>query len=346
MKKFVSLLMAALLLISLLSVASAEEVVNLFNWYDYMDPAVLELFTEETGIKVNCMYFTENEDMMIALRTSPGSYDVVVPSDYCVERMIKEGLIQEINFENVPNFTYIREDLRNADYDPEGKYTVPFMWGTLGILFDTNKVSAEDASSWKILWDEQYADQIFMMLSLRDAMLIGLKLNGYSANSTDIKELNAAKNSLLEQKPLVKAYYVDETKDAMIKGEAALAVVYSGDALYAMDGNEDLDYVVPVEGSNIWIDPLVIPADAKNKENAEKLIDFLCRPDIAQRNCEYIFYSSPNAGAIELMGEEYTENSTINPSDEVVERCGFYHDLDDTTLALYNNMWGQVLNAR
>lgn len=346
MKKFVSLLMAALLLISLLSVASAEEVVNLFNWYDYMDPAVLDLFTEETGIKVNCMYFTENEDMMIALRTSPGSYDVVVPSDYCVERMIKEGLIQEINFENVPNFTYIREDLRNADYDPEGKFTVPFMWGTLGILFDTNKVSAEDASSWKILWDEQYADQIFMMLSLRDAMLIGLKLNGYSANSTDIKELNDAKNSLLEQKPLVKAYYVDETKDAMIKGEAALAVVYSGDALYAMDGNEDLDYVVPVEGSNIWIDPLVIPADAKNKENAEKLIDFLCRPEIAQMNCEYIFYSSPNQGAIDLMGEEYTENETINPSDEVIARCEFYHDLDDKTLNLYNTFWDQVKNAK
>lgn len=346
MKKFVSLLMAALLLISLFSVASAEEVVNLFNWYDYMDPAVLDLFTEETGIKVNCMYFTENEDMMIALRTSPGSYDVVVPSDYCVERMIKEGLIQEINFENVPNFTYIREDLRNADYDPEGKFTVPFMWGTLGILFDTNKVSAEDASSWKILWDEQYADQIFMMLSLRDAMLIGLKLNGYSANSTDIKELNAAKNSLLEQKPLVKAYYVDETKDAMIKGEAALAVVYSGDALYAMDGNEDLDYVVPVEGSNIWIDPLVIPADAKNKENAEKLINFLCRPEIAQMNCEYIFYSSPNQGAIDLMGEEYTENETINPSDEVIARCEFYHDLDDKTLSLYNTFWDQVKNAK
>ncbi len=346
MKKFVSLLMAALLLISLLSVASAEEVVNLFNWYDYMDPAVLDMFTDETGIKVNCMYFTENEDMMIALRTSRGSYDLVVPSDYCVERMIKEELIQEINFDNIPNFAYIREDLRNADYDPEGKFTVPFMWGTLGILFDTTKVSAEDASSWKILWDEQYADQIFMMLSLRDAMLIGLKVNGYSANSADIKELNEAKNSLLEQKPLVKAYYVDETKDAMIKGEAALAVVYSGDALYAMDGNEDLDYVVPMEGSNIWIDPLVIPADAKNKENAEKLIDFLCRPDIAQMNCEYIFYSSPNQGAIDLMGEEYTENETINPSDEVIARCEFYHDLDDKTLSLYNTFWDQVKNAK
>lgn len=326
--------------------AGAEEVVNLYNWYDYMDETVLEQFTEETGIKVNCMYFTQNEDMMIQLRVSPGSYDVVIPSDYCVERMITEGLIQEINFDNVPNFSYIMESLKGADYDPDNSYTVPFMWGTVGILYDSTRVNADEVKTWEVLWDEKYADEIIMMDSLRDMMMVGLIATGHDLNSSSAVELKEARDKLLAQKDLVQAYYVDETKDKMVKGEAKLALVYSGDALYAIDLNEDLAYCVPDEGSNIWIDPMVIPATAKNKENAEKLINFLCRPDIAQRNCEYIYYSSPNAGAIELMGEWYTENETMNPSEEVIARCSFYHDLDDTTLRLYNTFWSQVKNAR
>ncbi len=344
MKKWMALFLAVVMFLSMVSFASAQEVVNLYNWFDYMDPEVLKIFEDETGIQVNCMYFTQNEEMLVSMRANEGAYDVVVPSDYMVERMIKEGLIQEINMDNVPNFTYIKENLKHADYDPESKYTVPFMWGTLGILYDTTRVSEEEVTTWKVLWDEKYANEIIMMNSLRDTMGIGLIMNGYSMNSADRKELKAALDILREQKPLVKAYYVDETKDMMMNGEAALAVVYSGDALYAMDGNENLDYAVPEEGSNIWIDPFVIPTSAKNKENAEKLINFLCRPDIAQMNCEYIYYSSPNQGAIDLMGEEYTENSTINPSDEVIARCEFYHDLDDKTLSLYNNYWEKVLS--
>ncbi len=344
MKKWMALFLAVVMFLSMVSFASAQEVVNLYNWFDYMDPEVLKIFEDETGIQVNCMYFTQNEEMLVSMRANEGAYDVVVPSDYMVERMIKEGLIQEINMDNVPNFSYIKENLKHADYDPESKYTVPFMWGTLGILYDTTRVSEEEVTTWKVLWDEKYANEIIMMNSLRDTMGIGLIMNGYSMNSADRKELKAALDILREQKPLVKAYYVDETKDMMMNGEAALAVVYSGDALYAMDGNENLDYAVPEEGSNIWIDPFVIPTSAKNKENAEKLINFLCRPDIAQMNCEYIYYSSPNQGAIDLMGEEYTENSTINPSDEVIARCEFYHDLDDKTLSLYNNYWEKVLS--
>lgn len=344
MKKWMALFLAVVMFLSMVSFASAQEVVKLYNWFDYMDPEVLKIFEDETGIKVECMYFTQNEEMLVSMRANVGAYDVVIPSDYMVERMIKEGLIQEINMDNVPNYAYIKENLKHADYDPESKYTVPFMWGTLGILYDTTRVSEDEVTTWKVLWDEKYANDIIMMNSLRDTMGIGLIMNGYSMNSSDRKELKAALDILREQKPLVKAYYVDETKDMMMNGEAALAVVYSGDALYAMDGNENLDYAVPEEGSNIWIDPFVIPTHAKNKENAEKLINFLCRPDIAQMNCEYIYYSSPNQGAIDLMGEEYTENSTINPSDEVIARCEFYHDLDDKTLSLYNNYWEKILS--
>lgn len=346
MKKL-SVLLVLVLCCSLLAVlpASAEEVVNVYNWYDYMDESVFDLFTEETGIRVNKMYFTTNEDMMVQVRVSPGAYDLVFPSDYCVERMVEEGLITKINFDNIPNASYTSKWLLNPGYDPSNEYTVPFMWGTVGILYNTTMVE-EPVESWGILWNEKYADSIFMMDSIRDTMGITLKYLNYSMNTRNLVELKAATDKLIEQKKLVKAYGVDEIKDKMVAGEAALAVMWSGDALYAMDLNEDLAYVVPMEGSNIWVDPMVIPATAKNKENAEKLIDFLCRPEIAQMNCEYIWYSSPNTGAIELMGDEYIENDTINPSQEVIARCEWFHDIPDNFLTVYNTFWGQVKNAK
>ena len=347
MKKLIALLTLVSLLAAVmpLSAFAADEVVNVYNWYDYMDESVFEQFEEETGIHVNKMYFTTNEDMMVQVRVSPGAYDLVFPSDYCVERMISEGMLAEINMDNIPNFTNVAENLRNPDYDPEQKYSVPFMWGTVGILYNTKMVD-EPVDSWSILWNEKYSDSIFMLDSIRDTLGVTLKYLGYSMNSRDLLQLNEAANKLIEQKPIVKAYYVDETKDKMVAGEAALAVVYSGDALYSMELNEDLAYSVPMEGSNIWIDPMVIPATAKNKENAEKLIDFLCRPDIAQKNCEYIWYSSPNAAAIELMGEDYTENPTINPPQEVIDRCEFFHDIPDDFLSVYNSFWTKVKNAK
>ena len=346
MKKL-SLVLALVLCLSVFMVpcASAEEVVNVYNWYDYMDESVFDLFTQETGIKVNKMYFTTNEDMMVQVRVSPGAYDLVFPSDYCVERMLAEGLITEINFDNIPNASQISPWLMNPGYDPENKYSVPFMWGTVGILYNTTMVD-EPVDSWGVLWNEKYAKNIFMMDSIRDTMAVALKYLGYSLNTRNLAELKAATDKLIQQKKLVKAYGVDEIKDKMAAGEAALAVMWSGDALYAMDLNEDLAYAVPKEGSNIWVDPMVIPATAKNKENAEKLINFLCRPEIAQMNCEYIWYSSPNAGAIQLMGEEYTENSTINPGQDVIDRCEWFHDIPDNFLTVYNTLWGQVKNAK
>jgi len=346
MKKM-ALVLSLILVCSLALIpgASAEEVVNVYNWYDYMDERVFDMFTQETGIKVNKMYFTTNEDMMVQVRVSPGAYDLVFPSDYCVERMIAENLLAEINYDNVPNAKYTSEWLLNPGYDPDNKYSVPFMWGTVGILYNTTMVE-EPVESWGILWDETYADNIFMMDSIRDTMGITLKYLGYSLNTRDPKQLQEATQKLIAQKPLVKAYGVDEIKDKMALGEAALAVMWSGDALYAMDQNEDLAYAVPMEGSNIWVDPMVIPATAKNKENAEKLIDFLCRPEIAQMNCEYIWYSSPNTGAIQMMGEEYTENLTINPTQDVIDRCEWFNDIPENFMTIYNALWSQVKNAK
>jgi len=267
----------------------SANVVNVFNWEDYIAPEVLTLFEEETGIHVNYMCFTTCEDMIVQVEANPGAFDVCFPSDYIIQRMVEKDMLAEINFDNVPNAdprspqTCQTLDflLESPSFDPDIKYHVPYMWGTVGILYNTTMIP-EPEDSWHILWDEQYQHNVFMMDSVRDSFGITLRYLGESVNSLDIPALFAARDKLVEQKQMgvVKAYQVDETKDKMVAGEAALAVVWSGDAMYAIDLNEDLDYFVPSEGSNVWVDGAVIPKTAKNKENAEAFINFLCRPTL------------------------------------------------------------------
>lgn len=346
MKKILAALLTLCLLLP--AAAMAQEVVNVFNWEDYIDESVLQQFEEETGIHVNYMCFTQNEDMIVQVEANPGAFDVVFPSDYIAERLLNKGLLAEINFDNIPNFQYTAENLLNPSYDPDNAHSVPYMWGTVGILYNTELVT-EPVDSWGILFDEKYQNDVFMMDSMRDSIGLALRYLGYSMNSNNFGELNAAKELLIAQKRsgVVKAYQMDEIKDKMVAGEAALAVMYSGDAQYSIDLNDKLAYAVPKEGSNIWTDCMVIPASAKNKENAEKLINFLCRPDIAQKNCEYIWYSSPNTAAIEAMGEIYTGNPVMNPSEETVAGCEYYHDLEaSTALVIWNALWQEVKNAK
>ena len=345
MKKFLSVLL--LLAMLLPSFAMADQVVNVFNWEDYIDESVLEMFTRETGIKVNYMNFTTVEDMIVQVEANPGQFDLCFPSDYIIERMIKKDMLAEINFDNVPNAVQTIPYLQSPAYDPDNKYSVPYLWGTVGILYNTTMVD-EPIVSWDIMWDTKYANNVFMLDSIRDSMGITLKYLGYSLNTHDIPAIMAAKLKLIEQKTsgVVKAYQVDETKDKMVAGEAALALVWSGDAQYAIDLNSDLAYAVPEEGSNVWVDGMVIPKDAKNKENAEKLIDFLCRPEIAKMNCEYVRYASPNAGAIELMGDVYTSNPVQNAPEELLAKCEFFNDIAPTFLSVYEAMWMEVKNTK
>jgi len=345
MKKILSVLLLLVLLLP--SAALADEVVNVFNWEDYIDEAVLEIFTQETGIKVNYMNFTTVEDMIVQVEANPGAFDLCFPSDYIIERMIKKDMLAEINYANVPNAAQTIPFLQNPAYDPDQKYSVPYLWGTVGILYNTAMVD-EPVESWSIMWDSKYANNVFMLDSIRDSMGVTLKYLGYSMNTQDIPAIMAAKQKLIEQKQsgVVKAYQVDETKDKMVAGEAALALMWSGDAQYAIDLNPDLAYAVPQEGSNVWVDGMVIPKDAKNKENAEKLIDFLCRPDIAKMNCEYVRYACPNAGAIELMGEEYTGNPVQNAPEDVLNKCEFFNDIEPAFLSVYEAMWMEVKNTK
>ena len=346
MKKILALLIIACMLVPAVSFAENAGVVNIFNWEDYIDEQTLELFTAETGIKVNYMKFTTNEDMLVQVEATPSAFDVVFPSDYCVERMISKGLLEKIDFANVPNASEILPELRNASYDPTGEYSLPYMWGTVGILYNKTMVT-EPVDSWAILWNIQYKNSVFMMDSIRDTMGITLKYIGESMNTREPIALEKAKELLIQQKQagIVKAYQVDETKDKMVAGEAALALMWSGDAQYAIDLNEKLDYVVPKEGSNVWVDAMVIPKGAKNKSNAEAFINFMSRPDIAKLNCEAIWYSSPNAGAIELMGDEYKNNPVMNPSPEVVQRCEYFNDIQDF-IEIYNALWLDIKSAK
>ena len=322
----------------------AADKVIVYNWGEYIDPEVIDMFEEETGITVVYEEFETNESMYPKVQAGAVSYDVVCPSDYMIQRMIENDLLAEINFDNIPNIKNIGEQYmkQSQGFDPENKYSVPYCLGTVGILYNKTMVD-EAVDSWSILWDEKYTDQILMQNSVRDAFGIALKYCGYSLNSTDLDELEEAKELLMKQKPLVQAYVVDQVRDKMISNEAAIGVIYSGEAIYTQSENPDLEYVIPKEGSNVWIDSWVIPKNAQNKENAEAFINFLCRPDIAKMNFDYITYSTPNVQARELIEDEAIRNSTIAfPDASELNRCETYNYLGTKFDNIYNALWREI----
>lgn len=336
------LLVVLVLTISIVSVGCGQEkpVLNVYNWGDYIDPDVIKDFEEEFNIKVNYSTFTTNEDMYVKLKSGGTSYDVAFPSDYMIEKMIKEDMLLKIDMNNIPNYKNIDDKFKKLDFDPNDEYSVPYMWGTFGIIYNKNVVK-DKVDSWNILWDEKYSDQILMLDSQRDSIAVALKKLGYSMNSRDLNELEKAKEELVKQKPLLLAYVGDEVKDMMIGEEAALAVVWSGDAVYMMRENANLDYVIPKEGSNLWFDNIVIPKTCKNKKDAELFIDFLCRPDIAARNTEYIGYSTPNKEALKELPKEITEDKVAYPSDEEIDNCEIFNDPGEFVKE-YDRIWTEV----
>ena len=345
MKKFLSALMIlSLAVLAAAPPASANVTLNVYNWGDYIDLDTLDQFTARTGIRINYEVFETNEDMYTKLKRSATSYDLVFPSDYMIERMIREQMLLPIDMSAMPNAEkYTDPRFLHQVYDPEQAYSVPYTWGTLGILYNTAMVP-EAPTSWDVLWDEAYANDILMLNSARDTIGAALKRLGYSLNSVDPGELEEAKQSLIEQSPLVLAYVVDEVKDKMIAGEAALALVWSGDAQYSMDENPDLDYVVPYEGSNLFFDAMCVPVNSKNPAEAQMLIDFLCEPEIAMQNYLYVGYAIPNLGAIALLGEAYTDSMVSNPPQEVLDRCEVFRHLGDD-VKLYDRIWTEIITS-
>ena len=342
-KKLISLISATILISSSLigcvsNKSESNKVINVFNCGDYIDEELISKFEEETGYKVEYSTYDTNEIMYSKIKSGSNKYDLVFPSDYMVEKMINEGMAEKINFDNIPNYKYIDEKFKNLSYDPNNEYSVPYMWGTIGIIYNPEVVK-EEVKSWDILWNKKYDKEIIMFNSVRDTMAIALSKLGYSMNSTNPEEIKQAADILIEQKPIVKAWFVDQVKDAMINDEAALATVWSGDANYIISENPKLEYVVPEEGSNKWFDAMVIPKDAPNKEGAEAFINFLTDPENSLQNVDYIQYYTPNWKTYEMLDDEVKESY---PTDEILDKCEVFKDLDRDSLKIYDDEWIRI----
>ncbi len=318
-----------------------KETLMVYNWGDYIDPQVLDDFEAEFNVDVIYEEFATNEDMYVKIKAGASNYDVAIPSDYMINKMIKEDLLLPINFENVPNYDLIDAKYKDWSFDPENTYSVPYMWGTIGIIYNTTMVD-EPVTSWEILWDEKYEKNMYMLNSQRDTLAVAQEILGISLNSTDEQELEQAKQLLIEQKPLVSSYVGDEVKDLMVGGNAALALVWSGDAVTMSAQNPDLEYVIPEEGSNYWVDSMVIPVTSQNPELAEQFINYMCRTDVALKNAEYIGYNTPQVEVFEQLPEELTSDENFYPTEEILNNCEVFEDLGDAQ-PLYDRIWTEIL---
>lgn len=347
MKK-IKLIVLCIIVVSIVLVAAgcgeSKPKLNVYNWGDYIDTDVLDQFEEEFNVDVVYDTFATNEDLYVKLKQGGSNYDVIFPSDYMIERMLREKLLVKIDKNNITNLDKVGESYLNHEYDPNNEYSVPYMWGTLGIIYNKSNVS-EPLTSWTDLWNPKYEGQIVMLNSQRDSLAVALLKLGYSMNTRDINELEQAKDELIAQKPLVKAYMGDEVKDAIISGEADIAVVYSGDAVAMIRENPELEYVIPSEGTNLWFDAMVIPSTTQNKDLAEKFIDFMTRPDIAVKNAEYIGYSSPIPEAVALLPEEVQNDPDAYPSAEVLQKTEVFKDPMDI-IQEYDRIWTEITSQQ
>lgn len=323
---------------------SSKEKIVVANWAEYIDPEVIDSFEEETGIDVVYEEFDTNESIYPKLELGTSDYDLICPSDYMISKMIENKLLQKINFSNIENYKNIDEIYieKSKGFDPTNEYSIPYCWGTVGILYN-KKMIKEPVDSWNILWDEKYTDDILMQASVRDAFMVALSRDGKSINTKNEDELKHARDELIKQKPIVQAYVIDQVRDKMIGEEAALGVIYSGEAIYTKRANNNLEYVIPKEGSNLWIDSWVIPKSAKNVSGAEKFLNYLCDGEVAYKNFEYITYSTPNKVAKEMITDEDIKNSIAAfPTKEQLKNCHTFEYLGKEKEALYANYWNEV----
>lgn len=345
MKKITALLLSFTLVAALFTGCgkSSGETLVVFNYGNYIDPEILDIFEEETGIHVKYEEATTPEILYSKYTSGSIKYDLVCTTDYMLERMVKEGEIVEFDasaFEYLDNIGDTYWDFAKA-FDPTNTHTIPYFYGTVGILYDTTKVDSP-ITSWEVLFDGSYAGDFIMMNSMRDCYMMTLAYLGYSINTTDTAQIDEAQALLLAQKPDVQAYFVDETKDEMAAGNATMGVIYSGDAFVAMETNEDLAYVVPDEGTNLWMDAWGITKQCENVENAQKFLDFLCREDIAMKNFEYIYYSTPNEAVIANMDEETASDEMIVPTQEILDRCQVCQMCEPDIQEYYNELWKEL----
>ena len=350
MKRFLSLLLSVLLLVCVLPIQAeaAGNEITVYNWGQYISDGtddsldVIAAFEAATGIKVHYMTFDSNESMYTKLKTGGASYDVIIPSDYMIAKLIEEDMLEPLDFSNIPNYANIDEAFRNQAYDPENTYSVPYTWGTVGLIYNKNYVSDEDAESWSCLWNSKYAGKLLMFDNPRDAFAIAQSMLGYSLTTQDYNELKNCADLLAQQKPVLQAYVMDQIFDKMQRGEAWAAPYYAGDYLTMVEENPDLGFSHPKEGYNIFIDAMCIPKGCSNKAGAEAFINFLCDPEISAANLDYIGYSTPISAAKEYLGEEVTSSPVAYPDDETLARSESFGALSIEATQSMNDLWLSV----
>ncbi len=319
--------------------------INVYNFGEYIEPDTYKNFEKEYNIKVNYSTYDTCESLYSVLKTGGADYDVIITSDYMISRLISEDMLQEIDLGNVPNFGLIGADYKNLEYDPDGKFSVPYMWGTVGIIYNTSLID-DEITSWSSLFDVKYKDQVLMFESTRDAFMIPLSYLGYSLNTTSKDEITEAYELLKQQKQdgIVQGYFQDQMYDKLEAGEAAIGVYYAGDYLGMLENNPDLKFVVPQEGSNFFVDAMCIPATSKKTASAEKFIDYMCSTDVAIMNMDTTGYASPNTEACEEYAEDLDdyEHSIMFPGEDVLSRCEVYTNLPQETLNLYSELWTKL----
>lgn len=343
-RKISMLLILVVLSLSILTACGEKKAsLNVYNWGDYIDKEVLKDFEEEFDVKVVYSDFATNEDLYVKVKQGGNNYDVIFPSDYMIERMIREDLLVKLDKYNIANMENIDERFLDPDYDRNNEYSAPYMWGTVGIIY--NKTMVDPLTKWADLWDEKYKGEIIMLKSQRDTMAVALKKLGYSMNTRDLKELEEAKEELIRQKPLVYSYLGDEIKGAIVQGDAGVGVVWSGDAVTMIRENPDLEYVIPEEGTNLWFDAMAIPKGSENKELAEKFINFMLRPDVSAKNADYIGYSTPISKARELLPEDIKNSLVAYPTDEMIENTEVFKDPTDI-IGEYDRIWTEIMSEQ
>ncbi len=324
--------------------SDATDTLVVLNYGKYIEADVLKRFQKETGIKVKYEEYESVEDMYAKYKAGSINYDVICTSDYMIETLRQEGELIPIDYNSLPNYKNIDQDIidSSAAFDPNHKYTVPYFYGTVGILYNTNMVDEETVSSWDCLWNPEFKNRIVMINSQRDAFMVAQKKLGYSINTTDKKELDDTFNLLCDEKKYVYAYLQDETYECMISEDAAMAVCYSGEAAMGMEYNENLDYTVPDEGGNLWIDSWFVPRTCKHYDAAMKWIDFMCEEEAATENFEYVWYATPNTKVAAHEDEDTLADETVFPTKETLARCDLYDAYDDKTLDYTTTLWKKL----
>lgn len=348
MKKIAVLLLVLIVIPMIASCNSDQPTVYVCNWGEYISNGldgsmdVNREFTKRTGIKVIYDNFTTNEDLYAKIKAGGTQYDVIIPSDYMVERLIAEGLVQKLNFDNIPNYVNILDEYKNLPFDPNNEYSVPYNVGMVGLIYNTTMVEGTP-DSWEILWDEKYAGKILNFKNPRDAFAIAQLILGQSLNTTDTADWDAAAIKLAEQKPVLQMYVMDEVFNKMETGEAAMAPYYAGDYFTMSENNPDLAFVYPKEGTNRFVDSACIPANARNKENAELYINFLLESDVALANAEYIYYASPNKTVVENPEYSLYNDEITYPSKEIADNTQSFRHLPTETIEYMNRLWSDIL---